>query len=198
MLSLSNMQQQVSLLIIAGGRGTRMSGEDKGLMDWRGKPIIEILLADFKGFVHSVVINANRNLQQYKTYGFNVVEDQVAGFVGPLAGVHAGLSAIDTAYTFVTPCDSPNMSHAVLERMTKQLGESDADLAVASLNGHLEPVVLLLKTSLSTSIYNFLNSGNRRVGQWVREQNHITVDFSDAESIFTNINTPDEKIKYAG
>jgi len=189
------LNDHVTALILAGGQGKRMGGQDKGLMDWQGQTLIQTQINTFSAHFAQIVINANRNIEVYQQFNYPVISDKITGFAGPLAGIHAGLRHITTGYTFVMPCDAPHINMAVFQRMAKQLANSDKYLAVARVNGRLEPVVLLLKTSLVDSIDTFLQSGQRKAADWIIAQTHVIVDFSDLAACFANINTPTDQGK---
>ena len=110
-------QTKVTGLILAGGRGQRMEGEDKGWVSFRGEPLVMRALNTMKPLTSSTLISANRNLEAYEKLGYGVVPDGRSGFNGPLAGVEAALSAIQTPYLLTLPCDTPLMKRAVLERL---------------------------------------------------------------------------------
>ena len=194
---ISSEFDQLTCLILAGGRGSRMDGEDKGLMDWGGHPIIQRLLNRFSRSFSNIVINANRHHSFYQSYGYPIVADRINGFAGPLAGIHAGLSVIQTPYVFVTPCDSPFMQAKVAAQLYYKLQNSQAELAVAEIGGRVEPLIMVLKTSLRDSLADYLQSNQRRASQWVLQQNHIKVAMNDLENCFININTIHDKEKYA-
>ncbi len=194
---ISSEFDQLTCLILAGGRGSRMDGEDKGLMDWDGHPVIQRLLNRYSSSFSNIVINANRNHSFYQGYGYPIVADRINGFAGPLAGIHAGLSVIQTPYVFVTPCDSPFMQVKVAAQLYYKLQHSQAELAVAELGGRIEPLTMVLKTSLGDSLADYLQSNQRRASQWVLQQNHIKVAMNDMENCFVNINTIYDKEKYA-
>ena len=191
-LSPDELRHAVTGLILAGGQGKRFDGRDKGLVEYQGRamlwPVIEIQQA----LLDKIIINANRNLELYQSFGYPVIDDLEAGFKGPLAGILAGLMQADTSLVYVTPCDMPGLSLEVLLRMYEALHTSGADLAVASLGKQIEPVVLLLKSDLADTIKTFLDAGGRRAGEWVQQQNLVTVGFDDHPEWFMNINTPQD------
>lgn len=195
--SFSSEFDQLTCLILAGGCGSRMNDEDKGLMDWRGQPIIQHLLDRFSSSFSNVIINANRHHNIYRGYGYPIVADRISGFVGPLAGIHAGLSITQTPYVFVTPCDMPFMQAKVASQLYYKLLNTQAELAVAELDGRIEPLIMILKTTLIDSLADYLQSNQRRASQWVLQQNHIKVAINDMENCFININTIHDKEKHA-
>ena len=120
---------KVSGIVLAGGRGSRMGGVDKGLQPLRGMPMVAWAIARLKPQVDEIVINANQNLELYAAFGFRVVPDEIGGFAGPLAGLHAGLSAATHPLAATVPCDSPFLPADLVSRLKNALKEKD--LAVA-------------------------------------------------------------------
>jgi molybdopterin-guanine dinucleotide biosynthesis protein A len=119
----------VTGIVLAGGQGRRMGGVDKGLQLLHGKPMVASVLARLAPQVDEIVINANQNLQTYEGFGHRVVPDAIGGFAGPLAGLHAGLSAASHALVLTVPCDSPFLPLDLFSRLNGKL--NDNDLAVA-------------------------------------------------------------------
>jgi len=195
--SFSSEFDQLTCLILAGGCGSRMNDEDKGLMDWRGQPIIQHLLDHFSSSFSNIIINANRHHNIYRSYGYSIVADRISGFVGPLAGIHAGLSITQTPYVFVTPCDMPFMQAKVASQLYYKLLNTQAELAVAELDGRIEPLIMVLKITLIDRLADYLQSNQRRASQWVLQQNHIKVAMNGMENCFININTIHDKEKHA-
>ena len=178
-------------LLIAGGLGRRMGGVDKGLMVIDGKPMASWVLERLRPQVGQVLINANRNLEEWQTYGVPVVSDAIGGFSGPLAGVHAGLLACTTPWLATAPCDSPFFPHDMVARLAAGAAAADADLAVVRSEHRLQPVFALLRRDLLPSLERFLLGGGRKIDLWFEEIKLAVVDFDDTAA-FANINTPEE------
>src|ERR1700721_4328517 len=117
-------------LILAGGRGSRMGGVDKGLQMYRGRPLAQHALERLRPQVGQVMVNANRNQETYRALNVAVWPDQVPDFPGPLAGMLAGLAHCDTAFLATAPCDPPNFPLALVARLAGGLHSADADIAV--------------------------------------------------------------------
>jgi molybdenum cofactor guanylyltransferase len=181
----------ISGLILAGGMGRRMDSRDKGLVEFRGKPMVAHAIDRLRPQVTSLVINANRNIEIYAAFGFPVVSDEVSGFAGPLAGLHSGMHACETALIATVPCDSPFLPLDLIERLHAALQSQDADIAVASTGGQLQPVFALYKTSLVASLEKFLIEGGRKIDKWYEQHKTVPVDFED-EHAFSNINSVEE------
>jgi molybdopterin-guanine dinucleotide biosynthesis protein A len=177
-------------IVLAGGRGSRMGGVDKGLQPLRGRPMAAWIIARLKPQVDEIVINANQNLEIYAAFGHRVVPDEVGGFAGPLAGLHAGLSAAAYPLAVTVPCDSPFLPADLVSRLGSSL--QDNDLAVAKTGDQVHPVFVLLKTSLKRNLEGFLQGGGRKIDAWYASLKVVEVPFDDEADAFRNINTIEE------
>jgi molybdopterin-guanine dinucleotide biosynthesis protein A len=179
-------------VVLAGGRGRRMGGEDKGLLPFRGQPLVSHALAALSVVAETRLINANRNLEAYRALGFPVIQDANDRFDGPLAGLLSAMLAAATPYILTLPCDAPLMNGALLERLADHRLMSDAAIAVAHDGDRLHPVVMLAETRLADDLQAYLDAGERKVEQWLRRQRWVSVDFNDAPRALANINTPSD------
>ncbi len=178
-------------LVLAGGMGRRMDSRDKGLVAFRGKPMVAHVIERLAPQVSTLIINANRNLDQYGAFGFPVVSDEVTGYAGPLAGLHAGLRASSTPWVVTAPCDSPFLPIDLVARLRAALEENIAELAVAKTGNQAHPVFTLCSTTLLPSLTAFLDAGGRKIDAWYAAHRVVEVQFDD-EAAFANINTIDE------
>jgi molybdopterin-guanine dinucleotide biosynthesis protein A len=178
-------------LLLAGGLGRRMGGQDKGLVAMGAQPLAQHVLARLRPQVGPLLINANRNLAQWQALGAPVVSDVVGGFSGPLAGLHAGLTACTTPWLVSAPCDSPFLPTDLVQRLAQAAIHHHADVAVARCNGQLHPVFALLRAPLRPSLAQQLQQGNFKIQAWLDRVNTVVVDFPDPHA-FANINTPHE------
>jgi molybdopterin-guanine dinucleotide biosynthesis protein A len=169
-----------------------MGGQDKGLLVLNGRPMIDYVIRALRPQVSSILINANRNREDYRTFGFPVIEDAEGGYLGPLAGMVSALRATSDAFVLTVPCDSPFLPQRLGQRMRLALLEAEAELAVASDGRRQQPVFLLLRSSLETSMFEFLRSGERKIDLWFQRHKAVEVDFSDSPEAFANVNTPEE------
>jgi molybdenum cofactor guanylyltransferase len=181
---------EISGIVLAGGKGSRMGGVDKGLQVLRGRPMIEWVLARFTPQVSEIIINANQNVPVYAKYEHRVVPDQIGGFAGPLAGLHAGLNAAKHPLVVTVPCDSPFLPSDLVARLKDQLGSRD--LAVAKTGDQAHPVFALMKRDVRESLEAFLASGGRKIDAWYAALKVVEVPFDDEADAFRNINTLDE------
>lgn len=181
-------------LILAGGGGQRMSGADKGLLVWQGQPLAAWVLQRLRPQVGSVLIAANRNLADYQALGAPLVSDvwreADGGLAGPLAGIHAGLSAAQTPYLLTVPCDVPQLPLDLAARLWTALQANSADIAFAYGAGRVQPLLALYRCTVRDDLQAFLAGGERKVQVWQTRLPHVRVDFSDAAA-FANFNTPD-------
>jgi len=183
-------RSDITAVVLAGGRGRRMGGRDKGLLELKGRPLIEYLLDAVSPQVGSIIINANRNQERYAAYDHPVVADTLENFQGPLAGFLCAMAAASTPYLLVLPCDSPFLPADYVSRMARTLLDQQAELAVAHDGKRLQPVYALLPRSLRPSLEAFLAAGDRKIDLWYAQHRMTPVDFSDCPELFRNINTP--------
>jgi molybdopterin-guanine dinucleotide biosynthesis protein A len=179
-------------VVLAGGQGRRMGGVDKGMQRLRGKPLAAWVVDRLQPQVGRLMISANQNLERYAEFGCPVVTDQVPGFAGPLAGLHAALSAAETPLVATAPCDSPFLPDDLVFRLFSALTAADADLAVARTFDQPHPVFCLCKRSQLSHLADFLASGERKFARWYATLNLVEVPFDDVATAFDNINTREE------
>ncbi|MFI3198523.1 MAG: molybdenum cofactor guanylyltransferase MobA [Methylococcaceae bacterium] len=182
-------QTKIAGVILAGGLARRMNNQDKGLIPYKGRPLVSYAIAALTDVTDQVLINANRNREHYQAFGLPVVADQTDNFDGPLAGVLTAMIYTDADVLVVVPCDSPLIKAEHLQKLLAVRAENAADVAVAFDGVRLHPVFIAIKTSLKTSLENYLASGQRKVGDWLEQQKTVTADFSNEPEIFFNINT---------
>ncbi len=191
----------VDALILAGGRGSRMGGVDKGLQPFNGQPLVAHALARLRqqagGRLGAILVNANRNLDSYQALGLPVWPDALADFPGPLAGFLAGLEHGSRPWLLTVPCDSPRFPLDLLERLAQAAERESADLALAlgrDEDGRLrrQPVFCLLRRELADSLRAYLLGGSRKIDDWIASQRHVAVAFDapgDDPRAFYNANT---------
>ena len=186
---------QITGLILAGGRGSRMGGVDKGLQNHQGMPLALRALLRLSPQTGHVLINANRNLGAYESFGVPVWPDPVADYAGPLAGFLAGLEHCETPLMVTVPCDTPNFPEDLVARLAAALDSEDAELAYAvTLEDGREqrhPVFCLMKSALAESLVAYLHGGGHKIDAWFAQHRAVAVRFDDAGAFF-NANTPAE------
>jgi molybdenum cofactor guanylyltransferase len=182
-------------LILAGGRATRMGGVDKGLQNHQGVPLAMFTLLRLQPQVGTVMINANRNLGAYEAMGVPVWPDAQADYPGPLAGMLAGLEHCETGWLLTVPCDTPNFPDDLAARLARAAAEADADIAMAATREdgvlQVQPVFCLLKAGLMESLVAFMHGGQRKIDKWTAMHRCVEVVFDDAQAFF-NANTAAE------
>ena len=188
-----NAVGQVSGVILAGGRATRMGGVDKGLVPVNGKPMISWVIDVLRPQVAEIFVNANRNLDEYRALGFPVIDDGDREFRGPLAGIASGMRAASRKYVVFAPCDSPLVCADLVPRLHAALTSAGTRIAVAHDGKRLQPVFALLERALLDDLMRYLDSGERKIDRWYSEHDYACVDFSDVAESFANINAPEEK-----
>lgn len=189
--SIMTLRTHITGLVLAGGAGQRMGGQDKGLLDWRGRPLITHALEKFTPQVGSVLISCNRNIEQYAALGFPLVTDLRPDFQGPLAGLEAAIPMIQTEFLAICPCDTPGLPVDMIERLLQALeAERNREAQISYVyDGERDQFLCaLLRTRCLTSLTGYLDSGHRTVRHWYRELNSVAVDFSGSGQCFQNIN----------
>ncbi len=191
--------EAITGLILAGGRGSRMGGVDKGLQNHQGMSLAMHAVLRLGGQVGSLMINANRNLGAYESMGVPVWPDSLADYAGPLAGFLTGLEHCETPYLVTVPCDSPNFPDDLVQRLAQALSAEDAEIAMAAsyeMQGdaqrlQVQPVFCLMKSELIESLVRFTQSGQRKIDKWTAMHRCVLVPFDDGEA-FANANTLEE------
>lgn len=193
MPSREGLRNDVTGVILAGGRATRMGGVDKGLIPVNDRPMIAWVIDALRPQVADILISANRNRDSYAEFGYPVIDDGDDEFRGPLAGVASCMQEARTPYIALAPCDSPLVCSDLVARLHAALSGSDARIAAAHDGDWLQPVFALLECDLRDDLVRFLDGGGRKIGQYYEEQGYEAVDFSDVIESFANINAPDDK-----
>lgn len=183
------LSRQITGVILAGGLGRRMGGVDKGLQELRGQPLVAWVVERFGPQVDELLINANQNSERYAAFGHRVVPDRIPAFAGPLAGLHAALTAAHHPLLVCVPCDSPFLPADLVSRLLQALTASGVDLAVARSGEQSQPVFCLCRREVLPSLGEFLGGGGRKVEEWQATLRRIEVAFDDQPEAFENLNT---------
>lgn len=191
-------------LVLAGGRGTRMGGLDKGLQPFRGRPLAQHALQRLAPQVGRCLVNANRHLDRYADFGVPVWPDSLDGYAGPLAGFLTGLGHCDTPWLLTVPCDTPLFPRDLAQRLAQAAATTDAEIVLAAgpeadaqgrLQLRAQPVFCLLRASLRDSLQRFTQGGGRKIAAWTAQHRCHSVAFDlpgDDPLAFANANTLDE------
>ena len=180
---------KISAVILSGGRATRMNCVDKGLVTLQQKPLIAHVIARLQPQVDEILINANREIANYQSFGYPVLQDETDDFLGPLAGFLLGLKHAKHDYVLTVPCDSPLLPLDLVEKLLNGMTEALTDIAVASSDGDRHPVFCLMKKTVLPSLQAYIESGERKVSTWQKSLKYVEVDFSDCDDVFVNLNT---------
>jgi molybdopterin-guanine dinucleotide biosynthesis protein A len=191
-------KNDITGLILAGGRGSRMGGVDKGLQTFRGMPLALHTMLRLAPQVGEIMINANRNLSAYESFGVPVWPDGIADYAGPLAGFLTGLERCETAYLVTVPCDTPLFPQDLVARLAEAMEREDADIAMAAAREEdgaavrTQPVFSLLRVELMEDLMRFTQGGGRKIDAWTGQHRTVVVPFDragDDASAFFNANT---------
>lgn len=182
-------REDITGVVLAGGRGSRMGGRDKGLVAFNGRPLAAWVIDALGPQVGRILVNANRNRDAYAALGYPVVPDRLGGFQGPLAGLAGALAAAPTPWVLTVPCDGPLLPPDLAERLIAALVREGAEVAAARDGSGLQPVYALVPLSLAADLEAFLAAGGRKAGLWLARHRLATVDFSDRPGCFANLNT---------
>lgn len=183
---------KITGVLLAGGQGSRMGGVDKGLVELHGRPMAAHVIERLAPQVDEVLINANQNAERYAAFGHDVFPDQIGGFAGPLAGLHAALSRASHPLVVTAPCDSPFLPDDLVSRLHAGLDAAGADLAVARTFDQVHPVFCLCRREVLPHLAAFLESGGRKIDRWYATLKVVEVSFDDEEAAFRNINTRED------
>lgn len=179
-------------VVLAGGLSRRMGNIDKGLVPLQGRPLVAHVVERLRPQVDAVLINANRNLDDYAATGCRVVPDRIAGYAGPLAGLDAGLHAGDASLVVTVPCDSPFLPLDLVARLRAARDAIDADVAVPKTGDWQQPVFALVHVRVRDHLEQFLARGERKFDRWYSTLRVAEVAFDDQPQAFVNINTREE------
>ncbi|WP_085629844.1 MULTISPECIES: molybdenum cofactor guanylyltransferase MobA [unclassified Pseudomonas] len=180
-----------SILLLAGGRGQRMGGQDKGLVEWQGAPLIAHLHRKVRPLTDDLIISCNRNRERYAPFADQLVTDDETDFPGPLAGIRAGLMAARHPHLLVLPCDVPGIDAALLHSMREAAAlDSDKPLMLRH-DGHWEPLLCVIPTRLSPAFDAAWDAGERSPGRVMRDLGAVALQCPDNDPRLANLNTPE-------
>ncbi|KFJ89663.1 molybdopterin-guanine dinucleotide biosynthesis protein A [Pseudomonas sp. 1-7] len=193
-MPVSNPLPTCSVLLLSGGRGQRMGGHDKGLLDWRGRPLIAWLHDLTRPLSDDLIISCNRNTERYAPYADQLVTDEDQDFQGPLAGIRAGMTAARHEQMLVLPCDAPLIDHALIESLLAHAGTQPV---VIRQGNYWQPLFCLLPTRLKDDLERAWQSGERSPQRWFGKLAPIAVDCPIEDARLANLNTPETLASHA-
>jgi len=183
-------------VILAGGRGQRLGGRDKGLIEYRGKPLAQHALDTLQAHSQQLVLSCNRNLGDYQRLAHSsnatVVTDEDDSYSGPLAGLLAASRVCQQQWLFTMPCDMPDTPAFVLPRLSETAAQQDCDIAVCHDGERRQNLVMLVRHGITDTLFDYLNSGGRRVDGWQNQFQVLEVDFSESADMFRNLNRTED------
>ncbi|MBV1874653.1 MAG: molybdenum cofactor guanylyltransferase [Gammaproteobacteria bacterium] len=191
-MTLNKAKLSTTGIILAGGAASRMHNQDKGLLLLKQKTLISYVIHRIAPQTKTLIISCNRNIPHYKLLGYPTVQDIEQQFNGPLAGILSGLAQVKTSYTFIAPCDSPNIPENIVFKLYHALLNADADIAIPFDGIRTQPLFILFKTALKEDLESFIMDGGKAAHKWINRHRSVKVDFLLSDDAFLNINTPEE------
>lgn len=185
-------QTSICAVILAGGAARRMGGVDKGWVEFANSTLVEAVIHTIEPQVSKVVISANRNLERYRSLGFDVITDKIKGYRGPLAGIASAMATVDSDFYVTAPCDSPFVPKDYVRNLYRAF-EQDPRINCAAVvsQGYKQPVFMMVRKQTLASIEQYLAAGENRVRGWLEVMQASWVDFEDLRA-FDNFNTPED------
>jgi len=183
---------EVTGIVLAGGRARRMQGEDKGLLPYQRRPLIEHVCERLRPQLARLCINANRHAEIYRRYGYPVFADQWPDYAGPLAGFYSALQQCEGDWFCFVPCDTPSLPNDLVERLCATARREQVPLVSVSDGQRLHGTVCLLHRSCEAALHTYYEQDRHRVQEWIRSQPHAIVDYADQPRALLNINEPQQ------
>lgn len=181
----------VTCVILAGGKARRFDGKDKGLIRVNRSSLIEHVIKQIQPQVKQIFISANRNLDEYKVFGFPVYPDTTDDFAGPLAGILTALEQMEDGLLAVMPCDMPDLPDNIISLLGQQLYQAQADICYVNNNNQTQPLLSIMQKHVQENLQQFLLDGKRKVKDWLQQQNTTMLDLNN-QPVFCNINNIDD------
>jgi len=185
---MSPAKDDITAVVLAGGKGRRVDEQDKGLLEFRGKNLVEHVIQSLSTQTKNIVVVANRNIETYSALGFPIVSDRIEGFQGPLAGIDAAFSVTSSSFLLCVPCDSPFIPDNLMQRLISS-ATGNNPIVVASDGKRLHPVISLMHRSVWPDIENRLSEGRLRLMEWIEAVGYDIADFSSSPEVLQNLNT---------
>lgn len=176
---------QISCIILAGGMGKRAGGLDKGLISYKGTPLIEHVINATKNQVDDIVISANRNADAYKRYSANIIGDLSPDYQGPLAGIAACIKHCKHKLILIVACDMPNLPADLTTRLITEI--KNKSISIATVDGHHQ-LAMVVNTDVYGSVQQKLKKKQLKLIRWVESLPYATVSFDDNPKAFINLN----------
>ena len=187
-----------SVLLLAGGRGQRMGGQDKGLLPWQGEPLIAHLHRRTRAMSDDLIISCNRNRERYALYADQLVHDDEGDFPGPLAGIRAGLKAAKHSFLLVLPCDVPQIDADLLDSMRETASLQPHTPLMIRHGEHWEPLLCVIPLALAPAFEQAWSEGERSPGRLMRSLHAIALQCPADDPRLANLNTPELLARHKG
>ncbi|WP_434656587.1 molybdenum cofactor guanylyltransferase MobA [Pseudomonas sp. R3-56] len=187
-----------SILLLAGGRGQRMGGQDKGLLEWQGEPLIAHLHRRTRALSDDLIISCNRNPERYALYADQLVHDAEGDFPGPLAGIRAGLKVARHAYVLVLPCDVPQIDSSLLDSMRETASRHPGKPLMVRQGEHWEPLLCIIPRVLAADFERAWDEGERSPGRIMRRLHAVALQCPANDARLANLNTPELLARHTG
>ncbi len=187
-----NTNYDVTVVILAGGSSRRMQGHDKGLQLLHGIPLIAHVIERLKPQSRNLLLNCNDHCNEYRRFGYPLLQDTLPGKLGPLAGLLSAMEKGDSEYVLSVPCDTPYLPTDLVSRLFEKLQQSGTEVCTVNDGERLHPVIMLTSRKLAKGLRTYLEAGGRKVMDWYQQQSHSAVDYTDQPHAFANINTPEQ------
>ena len=185
------MNHKISAIILAGGQGQRFNYQDKGLITWKGLPLITHVINRIEPQVEQVIINCNRNIEDYQLFGYALCQDKMTQYQGPLAGIQSALSLCQHPFSLICPCDTPELPRDIAATLLSALLKNNAEVAYPNTHTRAHYLPALIKNDLLTPLNTYLKGKDRSMKGWYSTLKEVRVEFATTDNCFLNLNTPD-------
>lgn len=182
-----NQQPEITGVILAGGKASRMGGIDKGLQELNGMPLWQHVAKTLAAQTSTLAISANRSLDTWHASGYKIIQDTMPDYPGPLAGMLSAMTQLPGEWFLFCPCDTPFIPASLTERFLQHKASAQVVWAFDGERDH--PAISLVNRSVIPALEEYLESGERRVMVFLKQCSGHRVDFSDMKSAFLNVNT---------
>ncbi|AZF15194.1 molybdenum cofactor guanylyltransferase MobA [Pseudomonas sp. R3-18-08] len=190
-MSVESSPLPCSILLLAGGRGQRMGGQDKGLLEWRGEPLIAHLQRLARPLTNDLIISCNRNHARYAPYADQLVSDDSPDFPGPLAGIRGGLFAARHGHLLILPCDVPRIDARLLADL-RATAHCNPQVPVMIRHGEFwEPLLCILPTALKEQVERAWQAGERSPRKIFLQLGGVALECATDDPRLANLNTPE-------
>jgi molybdenum cofactor guanylyltransferase len=186
---------KAAAIILSGGKSSRM-GTNKALLKINEKTNIERIADTLKPLFDDIILVTN-NPESYEFLGLKMVKDHYPG-MGPLAGVHAGLTHSNYDVNVIVACDMPFVSGELAQTLVQLCSHYDAVVPV--INGIQHPLFAVFKKEIASKVAGSIEEGNLRMKHllnrlqvlYVTEKELQSYSQYDLEKVFFNMNHPNE------